>query len=420
VGKYCFWESAVCFFSSIIIPPTIQYKQSKKKRIDPISWFLIQMARLTPNWTQPSHPHVLEVIDLPGDFASLTRSLVELPPGALLARISMPPLTFTKKAYSTVQVSRHQHVELNCDFLFTNHSCEPSVEFHVQKTGPTFAIDVRVAARQDADGRVIGLRKGDDLTFFYPSTEWDMAQPFACNCGTATCLKWIDGAGKMGMAKLQGKFLSSHIKELLHEQMQLNGDGSGTNGAAWMPDLNGSGKNHFVEHNGSHDALAKAVGGEIGGDNNHFEEHNGNHDALAKAVGGEEIGDDKNHFEERNGNHDTLAGALGEEAGGDKIQFGAHNGKHDTSAPAVGGENGGDQIHFEEHNGGHDTSARAAGGGIGGDKGHFQEQNGGHDALARALDEEIGGNKNHFGEHNGRHAASARALGGEMGGDTTL
>jgi hypothetical protein len=248
------------------------------------------MARLTPNWTQPSHPHVLEVIDLPGDFASLGRSLVDLPPGALLARISMPPLTFTKKAYSTVQVSRNHHVELNCDFLFANHSCEPSVEFHVQKAGPAAAIDVRVAARQGADGSVMGLQKGDDLTFFYPSTEWEMAQPFACNCGATTCRKWIAGAKDMGMANLQGLFLSTHIKELLHEQTQLYMDGSemngsglngaglngaemngtGMNGAAWMPDLNGDGdgdgKNQFEEHNGRHDASARALGGEMGGD----------------------------------------------------------------------------------------------------------------------------------------------------------
>ena len=178
----------------------------------------------------------------------------------------MPPLTFTKKAYSTVQVSRNQHVELNCDFLFANHSCEPTLEFHVQKIGHEAAIDVRIAARQGADGSVIGLQKGDELTFFYPSTEWEMAQPFACNCGATTCRKWISGAKDMGMAKLQGMFLSTHIKELLHEQTQSYMDGSGMNGAAWVPDLNGEGKNQFEEHNGRHDASARALGGEMGGD----------------------------------------------------------------------------------------------------------------------------------------------------------
>jgi hypothetical protein len=28
-----------------------------------------------------------------------------------------------------------------------------------------------------------GLAEGQDITFFYPSTEWDMAQGFDCSCG---------------------------------------------------------------------------------------------------------------------------------------------------------------------------------------------------------------------------------------------
>lgn len=328
--KYSFWESAVFPSSPFHRNPNISNQKESTSL-----WF-IKMARITPGWTQPSHPRVLEVIDLPGDFASLTRSLVALPPGALLARISMPPLTFTQKAYSTVQVSRDQHVELNCDFLFVNHSCEPTLEFHVQKTGLAFAIDVRVAARQGADGEAIGLQKGDVLTFFYPSTEWEMAQPFDCDCGTATCRKWIAGAKEMGMEKLQGLFLSTHIKELLHEQTQFYMDSSETNGAVKMPDLNYGGKNHFEEHNGRHDALARALGG-VSGDKSYFGEHNRKHDALARAPGGE-IGGGKNQFEEHNGKHDALARALGEDG------FEGQNRRHDASARALGGEMGGDTI----------------------------------------------------------------------------
>jgi hypothetical protein len=175
------------------------------------------MARIKPHWAQPSHPQIFEVIDEPVNFASLSRSLVTLPAGALLARIDMPPLTFAKKAYSTVQIPRTQHIDLNCDFLFINHSCEPSVEFHVQVIEERPVVEVRVASRRAPDGRIKGLKKGDELTFFYPSTEWDMAQPFDCNCGAGSCRKWIAGAKDMGIAKLQGLFLNDHIKEMLFE-----------------------------------------------------------------------------------------------------------------------------------------------------------------------------------------------------------
>jgi hypothetical protein len=34
----------------------------------------------------------------------------------------------------------------------------------------------------------------DQLCFFYPSTELDMAQPFECRCGSNNCLQTIRGA----------------------------------------------------------------------------------------------------------------------------------------------------------------------------------------------------------------------------------
>lgn len=225
------------------------------------------MARIVPNWAQPSHPHLLVVVDEPGAFASFSRSLVSLPPGALLARINMPPLTLADKAYSTVQVSGTQHVELNCDLLFINHSCEPTVEFHVQNIDGVAAIDVRVAARYHPTGKVVGLQKGDGLTFFYPSTEWEMAQPFECKCSTKTCRKWIAGAKEMGWAKLQGLFLNDHIKELLEEQQHspANGAGKPANGA--VADLVGEDSYDFEkEVSGRRGASARALAGEMGGD----------------------------------------------------------------------------------------------------------------------------------------------------------
>ena len=41
---------------------------------------------------------------------------------------------------------------------------------------------------------VEGVRLGDELTFFYPSTEWKMVQPFDCFYKSEHCLGTIDGA----------------------------------------------------------------------------------------------------------------------------------------------------------------------------------------------------------------------------------
>lgn len=54
--------------------------------------------------------------------------------------------------------------------------------------------------------------------FFYPSTEWHMAQPFDCFCGTPSCRGRIAGARDMPRAQLEGLWLNGHIRELLDER----------------------------------------------------------------------------------------------------------------------------------------------------------------------------------------------------------
>lgn len=63
-----------------------------------------------------------------------------------------------------------------------------------------------------------GLRPGDELTFFYPSTEWRMAQPFECACAAPSCRGRISGAADMTARQLEGYWLSGHVRALKAEQ----------------------------------------------------------------------------------------------------------------------------------------------------------------------------------------------------------
>jgi hypothetical protein len=87
------------------------------------------MAPMLPNWTQPSHPDIQEVIiAVDTDFASKSISKIALPPFAVFANMSFPPCTMaTKATYATVQISETKHLNLNSDLLYINHSCEPSL-----------------------------------------------------------------------------------------------------------------------------------------------------------------------------------------------------------------------------------------------------------------------------------------------------
>jgi hypothetical protein len=128
---------------------------------------------------------------------------VNLPAGSIFARITNP--TPATVAYSSVQASRDLHIELNCDLLYTNHSCRPSLVFDMQRW------EVRVSSERD-------LKEGDELTFFYPSTEWHMAQPFECGCGQEGCRGKISGAKDMDESVLAEYWLNAHIEEMLVEK----------------------------------------------------------------------------------------------------------------------------------------------------------------------------------------------------------
>ncbi|KAL4803805.1 hypothetical protein BDV18DRAFT_162814 [Aspergillus unguis] len=156
---------------------------------------------------QPTHPTLLRVNYSPAAFSSSASSLVSLPAGSLFAKITTA--TPAKKAYTSVQTSRDEHIELNSDLVFCNHSCEPSLNFDMGK------MEVRVVEGRD-------LKEGDALTFFYPSSEWDMDQGFQCLCGSEKCKGWIGGAKDMKREELEGYWLNKHIVELLDERDAKN------------------------------------------------------------------------------------------------------------------------------------------------------------------------------------------------------
>jgi hypothetical protein len=103
--------------------------------------------------------------------------------------------------YLTVQTGIDEHIHLKPEFLkFTNHSCDPNVFFDTKS--------MEFVALKD-------IRPGDEFTFFYPSTEWDMAQPFECVCGSSSCLKHISGASHMNSELLKQYRLTTFIQQQL-------------------------------------------------------------------------------------------------------------------------------------------------------------------------------------------------------------
>jgi hypothetical protein len=99
----------------------------------------------------------------------------------------------------TVQIGVDQHTEVK-ELASMNHSCDPSTILDTTR--------MLVFAARD-----LGL--DDELTFFYPSTEWEMSSPFICLCGAPNCIHVVAGARFLPLSTLENHFLNHHIRQLM-------------------------------------------------------------------------------------------------------------------------------------------------------------------------------------------------------------
>jgi hypothetical protein len=79
----------------------------------------------------------------------------------------------------TIQLDEHRHVLTHTSaWQYMNHACQLNVRIDVKRR------------------EMIALRDivaGEELTFNYNTTEWDMASPFDCACGAPHCAGTIRG-----------------------------------------------------------------------------------------------------------------------------------------------------------------------------------------------------------------------------------
>jgi hypothetical protein len=123
-------------------------------------------------------------------------------PGEVISKFEAAEV-HTQPSRYTVQVSDHQHIILSPEFLqYINHSCNPNVFFNTTTMELT---------------ALKNIAPGDEFTFFYPSTEWDMAEPFHCLCGSAQCLEIIKGAKSIDAEVLNNYQLTDFIQSKRNE-----------------------------------------------------------------------------------------------------------------------------------------------------------------------------------------------------------
>jgi hypothetical protein len=95
----------------------------------------------------------------------------------------------------SLQVGRSLHLDQECArdefdlvmnyfWRYMDHSCEPTTVIRARKV---------VTVRE--------MSEGDGVTFDYNTTEYDMAEPFRCHCGSPSCVGTVRGALHLAPAR---------------------------------------------------------------------------------------------------------------------------------------------------------------------------------------------------------------------------
>jgi len=109
--------------------------------------------------------------------------------------------TVEKPSRFTVQISKYKHIFIG-KLSYLNHSCNPNVLLDTEQ--------MLMIANSN-------IKKGEELSFFYPSTEWEMKEPFTCLCGSVNCIKFVAGARFLSQSLLGNYYLNKHIREMINE-----------------------------------------------------------------------------------------------------------------------------------------------------------------------------------------------------------
>jgi hypothetical protein len=109
-----------------------------------------------------------------------------------------------KPTQQSIQINAHQHIIQDSLFLYLNHSCNPTVFVD------TVALSIYA---------LVDIYPQQELTFFYPATEWQMAEPFYCQCGDEHCLGVINGAANLCKTQLKRYKINPHIVAMLSHKL---------------------------------------------------------------------------------------------------------------------------------------------------------------------------------------------------------
>ncbi len=119
--------------------------------------------------------------------------------------MSSKPAVITKTRDShTVQIDWDRHILMDLPAVLINHSCDANVGILNNETNDAYDF---FAIRP--------IMEGEELTWDYEASEWELSTPFDCGCGSRMCRKKLRGFKDNGdiIRKQYGEYYAAFLKE---------------------------------------------------------------------------------------------------------------------------------------------------------------------------------------------------------------
>lgn len=112
----------------------------------------------------------------------------------------------------TLQADENKHILCPGGPVYTNHSCDPCAHFSFRPEEP---FPILVAHRD--------IAAGDEITFDYNTTEWEMSTPFQCLCGSKQCIGLIQGFKHLDRKRQLAVLATGHVAPYIHFKVNEEG-----------------------------------------------------------------------------------------------------------------------------------------------------------------------------------------------------
>ena len=121
-----------------------------------------------------------------------------------LVMSSKPAVTTKTRDSHTVQIDWDRHILMDLPAVLINHSCDANVGILNNKSNDAYDF-----------WAIRPITEGEELTWDYEASEWELSTPFDCGCGSPMCRKKLRGFKDNGdiIRQQYGEYYAAFLKE---------------------------------------------------------------------------------------------------------------------------------------------------------------------------------------------------------------